>query len=142
MELMLIKLLPIIFRAINAAPQVQQAIRLGTPIEKAVELNARDLVPLLGQIGKQMFPTIKDRFAPAAAASTMFDPIRVKWIQTALNAIGTGPPLDVDGEYGPITTEAVLKFQKDKGLVTDGWAGDETHIALQLALTKTRAAAG
>lgn len=141
MEL-LIKLLPIIFRAINAAPQIQQAIRMGTPIDKAVELNARDLLPLLAQIGKQMFPTIDDRLAPAAAASTMFDPIRIKWIQTALNAIGGNPPLDVDGEYGPMTTEAVLQFQKAQGLVADGWAGDTTHAALQLALSKTRASAG
>ena len=141
MEL-LIKLLPIIFRAINAAPQIQQAIRVGTPIDKAVELNARDLLPLLAQIGKQMFPTIDDSLAPAAAASTMFDPIRIKWIQTALNAIRANPPLDVDGEYGPMTTEAVLQFQKAQGLVADGWAGDTTHAALQLALSKTRASAG
>jgi murein L,D-transpeptidase YcbB/YkuD len=138
MEL-LIKLLPIIFRAINVAPQVQQAIQMGTPIAKAVELNARDLLPLLGQIGKQMFPAIDDRLAAAAAASTMFDPIRVKWIQTSLNAIGKSRSLDVDGEYGPLTTEAVLQFQKEHGLVADGWAGDTTHAALQLALSKTRA---
>ena len=141
MEL-LITLLPIIFRAINAAPQIQQAIRMGTPIDKAVELNARDLLPLLAQIGKQMFPTIDDRLAPAAAASTMFDPIRIKWIQTALNAIGANPPLEVDGEYGPMTTEAVLQFQKAQGLVADGWAGDTTHAALQLALSKTRTSTG
>ena len=117
MEL-LIKLLPIIFRAINAAPQIQQAIRMGTPIDKAVEDNARDLLPLFAEIGKQMF--------------------RIKWIQTALNVIGANPPLDVDGEYGPRTTEAVLQFQKAQGLVTDGWAGDTTHAALQLAFSKAR----
>ena len=141
MEL-LIKLLPIIFRAINAAPQIQEAIRMGTPIDKAVELNARDLLPLFAQIGKEMFPAINEKFAAAAAASTMVDPIRVKWIQTALNAVGANPPLDVDGEYGPMTTEAVLQFQKAQGLVTDGWAGDTTHAALQLALSKARAPAG
>jgi murein L,D-transpeptidase YcbB/YkuD len=141
MEL-LIKLLPIIFRAINVAPQIQQAVRIGTPIVKAVEENARDLLPLLGQIGKQMFPDIDERLAAAAAASTMFDPIRVKWLQTALNVIGANPPLDVDGEYGPKTKDAVLDFQKAHGLVADGWAGDLTHAALQLALSKTRPAGG
>lgn len=141
MEL-LIKLLPIIFRAINAAPQIQEAIRMGTPIDKAVELNARDLLPLFAQIGKEMFPAINEKFAAAAAASTMLDPIRVKWIQTALNAVGANPPLDVDGEYGPMTTEAVLQFQKAQGLVNDGWAGDTTHAALQLVLSKARAPAG
>ena len=72
MELqLLITLLPIIFRAINAAPKIQEAIRLGTPMVKAVEENAGDLLPLLTEIGKQKFPAIDDRFAPAAAASTM-----------------------------------------------------------------------
>jgi murein L,D-transpeptidase YcbB/YkuD len=137
MELeLLIKLLPIIFRAINIAPQVQQAMRIGTPIVKAVEENAGDLLPLLREIGKQKFPGIDERFAPAAAASTMFDPIRIKWLQTALNALGASPPLDVDGEYGPMTKDAVLQFQRTHELVADGWAGDATHAALQLALSK------
>jgi murein L,D-transpeptidase YcbB/YkuD len=138
METLLIRLLPIVFRAINVAPQIQEAIRIGTPIVKAVEENAGDLLPLLKEIGKQKFPGIDERFAPAAAASTMFDPIRIKWLQTALNVLGASPPLDVDGEYGPMTKEAVLQFQKAHGIVADGWAGDVTHAALQLALSKSR----
>ena len=93
------------------------------------------------EIGKQKFPGIDERFAPAAAASTMFDPIRIKWLQTALNVLGSNPPLDVDGEYGLMTTDAVLQFQKAHGIVADGWAGDVTHSALQLALSKKPAAA-
>jgi hypothetical protein len=142
MELeLLIKLLPIIFRAINVAPQVQEAMRVGTPIVKAVEENAGDLLPLLKEIGKQKFPGIDEKFAPAAAASTMFDPIRIKWLQTALNALGANPPLDIDGEYGPMTKDAVLKFQMANKLVTDGFAGDATHSALQLTLSKKPIAA-
>jgi murein L,D-transpeptidase YcbB/YkuD len=138
MEL-LVKLLPIIFKAINIAPRIQEAVRIGTPIVKAVEENAgNDLLPILRQIGKQMFPSIDENLAPAAAASTMFDPVRVKWLQTAFNGLGTKPPLDVDGEYGPKTMEAVLQFQKTHELVADGWAGDLTHAALQLALSKNR----
>jgi hypothetical protein len=135
MEL-LAQLLPIIFRAINVAPQVQQAIRIGTPLVKAVEENARDLLPLLGLIGKGMFPGIDEKLAPAAAASTMFDPVRVKWLQTALNILGLKQKLEVDGEYGPVTRDAVLEFQRQHNLVPDGWAGDLTHAALQLALSK------
>ena len=83
----LIRFLPIIFRLINMAPQIQQAIWVGTPTVKAVEDNARDLLPLLGQIGKQMFPEdIADSLAPAAAATTMFDPVRVKWLETRQSA--------------------------------------------------------
>jgi hypothetical protein len=85
---------------------------------------------------------IDDRFAPAAAASTMFDPIRAKWLQTALNILGANPPLDVDGEYGPTTKDAVLAFQKTHELVADGWAGDLTPAALQLALSKQPTAGG
>jgi len=143
MELeLLIKLLPIVFRAINIAPRIQEALRIGTPAVKAVEQNAGDLLPLFSAIGKSMFPGIDEKFAPAAAATTMFDPIRVKWLQTALNILGTNPPLDVDGEYGPMTKDAVLQFQKAHDLVADGWAGDLTHAALQLALSKKPAVGG
>jgi peptidoglycan hydrolase-like protein with peptidoglycan-binding domain len=70
----------------------------------------------------------------------MFDPIRIKWLQTALNVVGANPPLDVDGEYGPMTRDAVLQFQTAHGIVADGWAGDVTHEALQLALSRKPAA--
>ena len=58
---LLIKLLPIIFRAINVAPQIQEAMRIGTPIVKAVEENAGDLLPLLKEIGKEKFPDIDEK---------------------------------------------------------------------------------
>ena len=134
MEL-LVTLLPIIFRAINLAPQIQQAIQSGTSTVQAVQDNAGNLLPLLGQIGRQMFPGIQDSLAAAAAASSMFDPSSVKWVQTALNVLHVvDPALDVDGEYGPLTTAAVKKFQQANGLVVDGWAGDATQQKLQQAL--------
>jgi hypothetical protein len=46
MEL-LIKLLSNNCRAINVAPQIQQAIRIGTLLPKAVEGNARNLLAIL-----------------------------------------------------------------------------------------------
>ena len=129
MEL-LIQLLPLILGAMNTVPQFQQAIRTGTPTVQAVE----NLV----QLGKQLFPTLDERFAAAAAASTMFDPVRVKWVQTALNVLGATPALDVDGEYGSLTTAAVQQFQGSNGLEVDGWAGDLTHAALQAAIAKAK----
>ena len=112
MEL-LIQLLPLILSAMNTIPQFQQAIHNGPP---AVQTIAN-----LAQVGKQLFPGIQDQFAAAAAASTMFDAVRVKWVQTALNALGAVPALDVDGEYGPLTTAAVKQFQTSKALQVDGW---------------------
>jgi peptidoglycan hydrolase-like protein with peptidoglycan-binding domain len=129
MEL-LIQLLPLILSAMNTVPQFQQAIRNGNPTVQAVEN--------LAQLGTRLFPGIDQNLAAAAAASTMFDPVRVKWVQTALNVFGTVPPLDVDGEYGPLTTAAVQQFQKSKGLEVDGWAGDLTHAALQDAISKLK----
>ena len=40
-----------------------------------------------------------------------------------------------------VTKDAVLLFQKVHDLVADGWAGDTTHAALQLALAKKPLAA-
>jgi peptidoglycan hydrolase-like protein with peptidoglycan-binding domain len=134
MEL-LITLLPIIFRAINLAPEIRSAIHTGTSTVSAVEGSAGTLLPLLAEIGKALFPGIKDSLAPAAAASTMFDPSTVKWVQTALNVLHIADPaLDVDGEYGPLTTAAVKTFQQANGLVVDGWAGDATQGKLQQAV--------
>ena len=129
MEL-LIQLLPLILSAMNTIPQFQQAIRTATPTVQAVEN--------LAQLGQQLFPALDGRFAAAAAASTMFDPVRVKWVQTALNVLGATPALDVDGEYGSLTTAAVQQFQGSNGLEVDGWAGDLTHAALQVAIAKAK----
>ena len=90
------------------------------------------------EIGKQQFPEIDEKFAPAAAASTMFDPVRIKWLQTALNVLGATPPLDVDGEYGPMTKDAVLQFQKAHDLVADGWAGDATPPRCSFRLPRSQ----
>jgi murein L,D-transpeptidase YcbB/YkuD len=124
MEL-LIQLLPLILSTMNTVPQFEQAIHNGSPAMQAVG----NLV----QLGKQLFPGIDDKFAAAAAASTMFDPVRVKWVQTALNVLGEA--LDVDGQYGPLTTQAVKQFQTSNQLEVDGWAGDLTHAALQAAIS-------
>ena len=56
--------------------------------------------------------------------------------QTALNVLHIAtPPLDVDGEYGPLTTDAVKNFQGANGNGgLDGWAGDKTQEKLQQAV--------
>ena len=37
---------------------------------------------------------------------------------------------DIDGKFGPLTKEAVVAFQADKGLVEDGVVGTKTYVAL------------
>lgn len=54
-------------------------------------------------------------------------------VQSALKVTGhyTGP---VDGIYGPSTTDAVAKFQSEKGLPATGYVDRATATALQAAL--------
>lgn len=54
---------------------------------------------------------------------------RVADLQKLLNS--RGAKLNVDGQFGPLTREAVLSFQKKNGLVTDGIVGGQTMEALQ-----------
>lgn len=50
----------------------------------------------------------------------------VKWLQSSLNSLGYNCGA-VDGSFGNITDSQVRKFQKDYGLVVDGWAGNATQ---------------
>lgn len=52
----------------------------------------------------------------------------VRAIQTKLNELGYN--LKVDGIYGSATKQAVIAFQKSKGLTADGIAGKNTLAAL------------
>ena len=57
----------------------------------------------------------------------------VKAIQQALKDRGLFHE-DITGYYGPITEEAVRKFQKQKGLQVDGIAGPQTLKALGITI--------
>jgi len=62
----------------------------------------------------------------------------VKLIQAGLNTLkytdNSGAKLAVDGDYGTKTKQAIIKFQKAKGLSQDGIAGPKTIAALDKAL--------
>lgn len=63
----------------------------------------------------------------------------VRQIQSALKTLGfyTG---SIDGVYGAITQDAVMRFQRSRGLVADGIAGTWTLNALGIKVTATAAA--
>ena len=64
-------------------------------------------------------------------------PDYTKWLQNSLNAlVSPSPALAVDGHYGPKTRAATEALQTQLGLKVDGWAGDVTSAAIQLALSK------
>ncbi|MDD4570376.1 MAG: peptidoglycan-binding domain-containing protein [Tepidanaerobacteraceae bacterium] len=54
----------------------------------------------------------------------------VRELQSNLESLGydVGP---IDGIFGPLTEQAVKKFQKDNKLVVDGIVGQETFAALE-----------
>jgi peptidoglycan hydrolase-like protein with peptidoglycan-binding domain len=137
-----IEFLPIILRVVQAAPQLQQALRLGQSALDNSLATTPDLKFLLQQLGQSQFPGIPTELSHIAGAQTLFDPTGAKWVQLSLNKwvqlslnlLGAQPQLAVDGSYGPATKDAVAKFQAEHGLVVDGWAGDATGNALRAAL--------
>jgi len=56
----------------------------------------------------------------------------VELIQKELNRRGLLAAKDIDGEFGPITRDAVLAFQRVQGLLEDGEVGPDTGAALGL----------
>lgn len=58
----------------------------------------------------------------------------VEWLQDSLNSLSDAN-LEVDGDYGEKTQQAVAEYQMAQGLAVDGWAGPETinSIIEQLA---------
>jgi len=61
--------------------------------------------------------------------------LSLKQIQRALKSAGfyQGP---VDGKIGPKTREAIVKFQKSKGLKADGIVGKRTSVELNKYLSR------
>jgi peptidoglycan hydrolase-like protein with peptidoglycan-binding domain len=83
-------------------------------------------------------PAVQNATAHSVAAMTKSAsqlPVSdVLGLQRALNALGTTPPLKVDGIIGKKTTAAIKAFQISQGLVADGIAGPKTQTALQAAV--------
>src|SRR5690606_35878279 len=59
----------------------------------------------------------------------------VRAVQEALTFLGYSPGA-IDGIFGPLTNEAVRRFQADQRIAVDGIVGPETIAALNVELMK------
>jgi putative chitinase len=82
----------------------------------------------------KIWPLLKADDQPAESWKASDEDERVKWLQQALNDLGAGPQLIVDGRFGPATRKAVINFQSAAGLTADGIAGPVTEAAIRLRL--------
>jgi lysozyme family protein len=81
----------------------------------------------------QIDSSIKFGRAPPESAEPVRDGA---WLQNALNKLGANPTLEVDGNVGPATRNAVRAFQLSQGLVVDGLVGPATFAAIDKALAE------
>lgn len=115
----------------NFGTQVVQTQGCATMVECALLLDAAK---------KKASPTPTPAPGPAPAPAPMIgntavdraSALYVKWVQQSLNQVANAG-LAVDGDFGPITHNAVVAFQKSKGLVVDGIVGEQTETALVAA---------
>lgn len=136
----LFKFLPLMMRILNLLPQIQDAVKSGTSIFTLLQKFAPDLIGIVQGVGGSLFPSL----APASqveVGAIMLDPVKVRWIQSAINTLGlANPPLDVDGLYGTKTKDAIAAFQVAHNVTpADGWAGNVTSTAIQVELNKKAA---
>jgi peptidoglycan hydrolase-like protein with peptidoglycan-binding domain len=126
-----IALIPLVIQGLTA---IQPALTGANP--NSVTTAGNGLIPLLESLIAVLAPSSKGKVAPAVAAATsVFDPNLIKWIQQILNLAGFN--VDVDGELGPQTLGAAAAFaEKELGIVQGSPAGEILQNALKWLATK------
>ncbi len=110
---------------ITIIPLVIQGLSAIQPLASGVNSNkisaaGAGLVPVLEQLLVSLAPGSQAKVGLAVSAATsVFDPDIVKWIQNVLNLAGNS--LTVDGQLGPMTLAAADTFAaKELGIVPGG----------------------
>ena len=81
----------------------------------------QNVAPAIFDVHPETFP----RLEPARG---------ILWVQQSLNKLGARPPLDEDGEDGPLTQAVVVQFQQASGLPGSGFADAATIAAIERRL--------
>lgn len=103
---------------------------MNVPAHQQALSRTKAVITLLGKAGATEAP--KD-----GGEAVVHD---TRWLQAALNRLGTTPPLDIDGLAGPATVRAIKFAQRAAGLDQDGIVGPLTTAAIEAALAKRTAA--
>jgi peptidoglycan hydrolase-like protein with peptidoglycan-binding domain len=90
-------------------------------------------LPADGVVGRATADALHASIAPRPSSDRID---RVKALQRQLVWLGLDPGA-IDGRYGPVTTDAVRRFQEDHGLPADGIVGPATRAALQESVQRT-----
>ena len=115
---------------LSALADADDGIAIGRAINRG---NAKSTKQANGEADRLLYLAMAEVIWPAPAAPSIAVP-SARQIQQSLNALGAVPPLAVDGSIGPLTAEAIRKFQAAHGLVPDGHCGEVTWAAVMSAL--------
>jgi murein L,D-transpeptidase YcbB/YkuD len=129
------KFLPYVFRAINNMDRISAMLTKMAPLlpealalyNKAIVL-VPEAVDLINTIAPGVLPLATSTTSPVVP-EPLPEGFTMDWVQQSLNQL-MGANLVVDGLYGPKTHEALMSYQKSRGLTVDGWAGPLTCAKL------------
>jgi len=100
-------------------------------------------IPKILDMGKTLSAQLMPEWQTNLAASTggIVAVFSVEWVQESLKSLGYYKS-DVDGYFGPLSRDAVKRFQIDENLLPDEWPGKETCAAIQWRMTHPKAVGG
>ena len=111
-------------------------LKMAQPVVVEFKRIQPELVPLVWTLIEAFFPELRGREEAAAKVGGVQPGVEfsVTWIQTSLNKLIDArkfrhSKIDVDGNYGKETSEAVEAYQRQKGFAAgevDGWFGIQT----------------
>jgi hypothetical protein len=135
------KFLPYVFRAISNMDRISAVLTKAAPLlpealalyNKVVVL-VPETVDLINAIAPGVLPLATSTTGHVTIPEPLPEGFTMDWVQESLNKVN-GAALVVDGFYGPKTHEALMSYQKSRGLTVDGWAGPLTCAKLFAEVT-------
>lgn len=114
-------------KVLQRSDQRRRMMLIGLARAEMLKGDYQRLLRSMGYDGskKQFDPT---RFKPPTDNTHAYTE---KWVQVALNVI-LGLKMTVDGVTGPITRQAIKRFQRTEGLTAHGYIDDQTLQVLEL----------